>query len=390
VKAGGWRIVVMLAVAVAVAAIGWQLYARIQDETAAADGIQPKVSKAIPVEVSPIEQGPMESSRTFSGTLEARAQFVVAPKVSGRIEKLHVHLADTVTRGQVVAELDNDEYLQAVAQAEAELAVAQATLTAARSALEIADRELDRIAQLRERGITTATQFDVAKAGQLAKQAEVEVAEANLRRAESLVQTSKIQLGYTRVKADWSGGQDQRIVAERFLDEGGNVAANASLLRIVELNPIVAVIFVTEKDYANLHHDQAATLATDAYPGERFEARIARIAPVFREETRQARVELTVDNPRLRLKPGMFIRATVVLERLADTISVPELALTSRDGKDGVFIVNPDAGTVAWRTVDIGIREGNRVQVIGAGLSGEVVTLGQQFLDDGSAIAIAQ
>jgi RND family efflux transporter MFP subunit len=295
-----------------------------------------------------------------------------------------------VIRGQVVANLDNDEYLQVVAQAQADLEVAQANLGAAKSVVEIANRELARVEQLRDRGITTDTEFDVAKADQLAKQAEVEVAAANLRKADSLLAISRIRLGYTRVTADWSGGQAERIVAERLVDEGATVSANASLLRIVELDPITAVVFVTEKDYANLHPGQQAALTNDAYPGEQFQARIERIAPVFREATRQARVELTVDNPESRLKPGMFIRATVALNRLENTTNVPAPSLTERDGQDGVFLVDHDGTSVSWRPVRVGVREGERIQVQGDGLSGEVVTLGQQFLDDGSAILIAE
>lgn len=374
--------------ALAIGGLAWVAYERYVGGLPVAGGRG--AAGPVPVEVSPVRHGPMELKRTISGTIEARAQFVVAPKVSGRIEKLHVNLADTVRRGQVVAELDNDEYLQAVAQAQADLEVAEANLAAAESALEIADRELARVAQLRDRGISTDTQFDVAKADQLAKQAGLEVASATMRKAESVLETSRIQLGYTRVTADWSGGQAERIVAERYIDEGGTVGANTPLLRIVELDPVTAVIFVTEKDYADLRPGQTAILMTDAHPGERFQAHIERIAPVFREATRQARVELSVENPQLKLKPGMFVRATIVLRRIEDADSVHELALTVREGQDGVFLVGDDGRTATWSPVEVGIRDGDRVQVLGGGLNGDVVTLGQQFLDDGSAVTIVE
>jgi RND family efflux transporter MFP subunit len=129
-------------------------------------------------------------------------------------------------------------------------------------------------------------------------------------------------------------------------------------------------------------------LTTDAYPGEQFAGRIDRIAPVFRKSTRQARIEMTIDNPRHRLKPGMFISAAVVLARVPEAIIVPEQALTIRDDKSGIFIVSEDGRSVAWREVKVGIREGNRVQVEGEGLSGRVVTLGQQLVSDGAPITI--
>lgn len=341
-----------------------------------------------PVEVVPIERGPIELRRTFSGALEPRAEFIVAPKVSGRVERLSVNIADQVARGQVVGELDNGEYVQAVAQARADLAVTQATLAEARSALETANRELDRVTTLRRRGVASESQLDAVKANQTAKEVELEVARARMTRAESLLETANIRLGYTRIIAGWSGGEEKRVVAERFVDEGETVSANTPLLRIVELDPILGVIFVSERDYARLHSGQQVVLTTDAFPGEEFRGRIERIAPVFKQVTRQARVELIVDNPEQRLKPGMFIRATVVLAREPEAVIIPEQALVRRGDRSGVFLVSADGDSVAWREVSVGIREEGRVQIEGEGVSGRVVTLGQQLLDDGSFITI--
>jgi len=207
-------------------------------------------------------------------------------------------------------------------------------------------------------------------------------------KAEPSLETSNIRLGYTKVTASWTGGNDYRLVAERYLDEGQTVAANEPLLLIVEVHPIVGVVYVTEKDYARLRPGQVVSLTTDAYPGERFPGRIDRIAPIFSKSTRQARVEMTIENPQNRLKPGMFIRATVVLKRVPEATTVPQQAVTARNDKTGVFVVSEDGRSVAWREVKLGIREGGRVQVEGQGLSGRVVTLGQQLVDEGSAITI--
>jgi RND family efflux transporter MFP subunit len=147
-------------------------------------------------------------------------------------------------------------------------------------------------------------------------------------------------------------------------------------------------VYVTEKDYARMAPGQRVDLETDAHPGERFSGRIERIAPVFRKSSRQARIEMSVDNPRHQLKPGMFIRATVVLAEVSEATIVPQQALTVRDDRTGVFIVGEEGRSVAWREVAVGIREGERVQVAGQGVSGRVVVLGQQMVDDGSPVTI--
>jgi RND family efflux transporter MFP subunit len=369
-----------------VAGLGGTIFNRLQEQNIparAGAGLQ-----VVPVEVVPIEYGPIQLRRTFSGALEATAEFEVAPKVGGRIVRLDVDLADTIRRGQVVAWLDDDEHVQMVAQAEADLLVAQANVAEAKSALDITTRERRRIEVLRQRGVTSEAQFDAVQADQLTKEAQLKVAAAQVAKAEAALESTKIRLGYTKVPADWTGGNEQRVVAERFVDEGETVSTNTPMVSIVELDPIIGVIFVAEQDYVRLRPSQPISLVTDAYPGESFQGRIDRIAPVFREATRQARVELVVDNPAHRLKPGMFVRATVVLERVPEATIVPEQALTTRDDRTGVFVVVDEGRAVAWRAVRVGIQDGARIQVEGEGLTGQVVTLGQQLVDDGSAITI--
>src|SRR5690606_20176279 len=102
------------------------------------EGAGGREARPAPVAVAPVEKGPIALRRTYSGTLESPAQFVVAPKVGGRVERLFVDLGDAVERGRVVAELDDAEFVHLVREAKAELAVARANQAEAKSALEIA------------------------------------------------------------------------------------------------------------------------------------------------------------------------------------------------------------------------------------------------------------
>jgi RND family efflux transporter MFP subunit len=345
-----------------------------------------------PVEVASIERGSITLHRSFSGTLEARARIVVAPKVGGRIVRLNVDLADPVSRGQVVAELDDDEFKQTVRAARAELAVARATLSEAEASLDASDRELQRYETLRKRGIASESQLDAARAEKLTHQAKREMAAAQVRRATATLQTALIRLGYTQVKATWAEGDDSRVVAERHGNAGDTVAANTPLFTVVELDPITGVIHVSESDYAHLHEAQAVTLTTDAYQGKTFVGTVERVAPTFRTGSRQARVELRLNNADQRLKPGMFVQAKIALERHDDVQIVPQAALTVRDDTTGVFLVHEgaDGTTVRWREVRTGIRSGERVEVLGDSLSGQVVTLGHQLIDDGSRVTLTK
>ena len=386
----GKRKVLITVVIIVAIAFGWQIISRIIEHGDSNRFMGQKGPRAVPVDVAEIKIGPIELRKTFSGTLESPSEFVVAPKIGGRVELLNVDIGDTIKRNQVVARLDDAEYEQAVLLAKADLAVAKANLVEAQSADEIAERELKRVSELLKEGLASDSEHDSAKADQLAKQAKLAVSDAQVKKAEASLETAKIRLGYTKIAAGWTGGDDNRAVGERFVNEGDMVSANTPLLSIVELDPVLGIIFVSEKDYVYLKPGQSAFLTTDAHPDEIFDGAISRIAPVFRQATRQARVELTLDNHELRLKPGMFIRATIVFKKMKDALIVPEQALTKRNNKDGIFVVSDDHKTVRWCPVKVGIRENEKVQIEREGLTkGLVVTLGQQLLDDGSSIFIS-
>jgi len=378
-----------IAIATLVLVFGAVLAARMYHEES---GNRPKRDDRVPapVEVAEIRHGTLSLIRAFSGSIEPQAQSIVATKVGGQIRRLEVDVSDPVHRGQLVAQLEDAEFRQAVVEGEARLAVTEANRVSAESRLEIAQREAERTRALHTRGIASDSDLDATKAEFLVSQAAVKVAEADLKREQAALTSANIRLGYTRVAAEWEKGDDERIVAERYANEGNTVAANTALFSIVELDPLLAVIRITERDYPRLVVGQKARLRTDAFPDRVFTATVSRIAPIFRASSRQARVELNVPNPDYLLKPGMFARCELELERVEDATSVPELAITRRGDKTGLFLVDEQETSVSWVEVNPGIRDGSQVELIGARLDGRVVTIGQQLIDDGSTIRISQ
>lgn len=358
--------------------------------TAATAGSADQSNTPVAVEIAPIGNGLMRDIRVLSGTLEASTRFDVAAKVGGLIEKIHVDLGDEVQRGQVVAELDDEEYVQAAAQAEAELAVRRAELAQANAELERVSYDFNRLERLHKRGIASDVEFSEVSTQMASQEAAVALAEARVRQAQASMELANIQLGYATIRAAWQGGPERGTVGRRYEDAGDTVQAGDPIVAIVGLDPLKAVVSVTEGDYARLRVDQAATLMTDARPGETFEAEVARIAPIFQESSRQARIELRVANPEHHLRPGMFIRVRVVLrEAHAETI-VPVAAVVQRGGQSVVFSVDEGVTSVTGHVVETGIVRGDRVQIVSPKLTGRVVVLGQHLLADGSAITVSQ
>jgi RND family efflux transporter MFP subunit len=364
----------------------------VMDSLATTEGpaARPDRNLAVAVEVAPVERASLRDLRSFSGNLLPAARFEVAPKVGGRLERLHVDIGQPVERGQVIAELDADEHLQQVEQARAELEVAEAGVAEAESARAARERSYQRIRQLREQQVASASELDTAEAELHAQEARLRLARAQVTQREAALRAAEVRLTYATIRATWQGEDSHRVVGERFVDEGTTIAANTPIVSVLDIRDLVAVIHVAERDYPRLRVGQSASVRADPYPGQRFAAEIVRLAPQFREESRQARVEVRVPNPEGLLKPGMFVRVEVQLDQADEATAVPVAGLVEREGRTGVFLVEASGEAVRFVPVEVGIVESGRAQILSPVIAGEVVTLGQHLLDDGATVTVTR
>lgn len=346
------------------------------------------VVPAVAVEVEPVVRQTLFREGHFTGTLLPRSRFVVAPKVPGRLEKLSVDMGARIESGQQIAILDSEEYAQQVAQAQAELDVARSQLLDAESVLTVANNDLRRMRDLHEQQVASDAQLDEVLARQLAAEARVQVAKAQIRQREAAVKSAETRLGYTRLHASWNSGAGTRVIGERFADEGTMLRANDPVVSVYDTEQLLAVIHVIERDFPDVRVGQAVMVRTDAHPGDYFEGTVARVAPALDEHTRHARVEVEVPNPEGRLAPGMFIRARIRFAEHADVVTVPSSALVRRNGRRGVFIADREEMKGRFVEVVPGIISGTVLEILEPELDGCVVTLGHHLLEDGSVIAL--
>ncbi|MBK1673173.1 efflux transporter periplasmic adaptor subunit [Ectothiorhodospira shaposhnikovii] len=343
----------------------------------------------VPVAVTPIVSGDITEWVVFTGSLVAAHRVEVATRIAGRLEHLHVDIGDAVAPGTLLAELDDDEVVQSLEQARAELAVARASLGESQAALAAARRALIRTQELRAQRIASQSELEAAQTELDAQQARVALARSQIDQRQAAVRNAEIRQAYTRIHADAKAEQHpQWLVADRFVDRGSILQANTPILALVDLTPLRARVFVTERDYARLSPGQPVTLTTIAYPGETFQGWVERLSPEFREASRQARVEIHVPNEDQRLRPGMFVEARIATRALSDVTLVPVDALVERQGRSGLFLVEvTEAGpTARFVPVDTGIEERERVQIISPALEGRVVTLGHHLISDGTRL----
>ena len=376
----------ILIVLVLVGLLGWQVFQRASLSSKGSQRLRRAV--AVPVEVIPIKKATIRDVEFFTGSLLPKSYFVVAPKIAGRLEKLLVNIGDTIKRAQLIAVLDDEEYTQQVEQARAELEVTKANVELCRSTLAVAQREFERAKALRQKKIASESELDAALAEYKAQDAKYKVALAQVTQKKAALKAAQVRLSYTKIRPSWEDSDEPRTVGERFVDEGAMLKANDPIVSILDIHSLTGVIYVIERDYSEVQMGQEAILTTDAFPGRTFTGKVIRVAPLLKETSRQARVEIEVPNRDQLLKPGMFIRAQIEFARHDDATVVPRTALAKRNGRQGVFLADVQNMKAHFIPVTLGIVNGDLAEVVEPSLSGSVVTLGQHLLEDGSAITL--
>lgn len=332
----------------------------------------------------------LEETGIFTGNLLPRSSYIVAPKISGQLSRLHVNIGQIVGKGQLLAELDDRLIRQELEKAKAAVEIAEANLEQSSNALLLATEELERNRTLLERGFISQAEFDAINARFISEKSKSNIAQASLNSAIAAQNSAQLQLSFTRITADWADSATHRVIGERFADEGSQLTAGNPILSLMDISSLIARVDVIEKDYQRIRIGQPARLKLDSYPGEIFQGKVLRIAPMLKENTRQATVEIDIPNPGTRLKPGMFARVEIDYQIRRQVNAVPTTAITKRDGIEGVFVVDQDARTVQFVAVQTGIKNLDYVEIVSPEINSEVVTLGHDLLEDGRKISTEQ
>ncbi len=342
------------------------------------------------VSITPVQKTTLYHTADLTGTLIPENEYIAAPKVSGRLEKLHVNIGDVVKRGDIIAQLDSDEFIQQVQVARAELDVAQANLGESASEVIVSERELNRALRLVESGSLSQSELDQIQANFDVRKARHDVAQAQVRQKQAALEAARVRLSYTSIKASWTGGSETRRVGRRFANEGTMLQANEPIVSIVCTKSLIAVVNVIERDFPHISTGQPAQVRVDAFPGKNYPGAVIRFAPVLEETSRQGRVEVLIENSEGHLAPGMFANIRLEFSRYDNVTAVPAVALTRRQGQQGVFMADTENLKVSFIPVTVGVEDNNLVQIIEPELEGHVVTLGNHLLEDAMNITIPE
>jgi len=344
---------------------------------------------SVAVEVAKIVYEPIQDIKEYTGTVHPFYRYIVAPKVSGRIIEIRKRIGDSVTKGEIIARIDDAEYQQAVIEAEANLKIAQASLAETISQFELSKQELKRAQSLQEKGIASPSELDAVQTNFSAQQSRLKLAQAQVEQRESSLKSSKIRLSYTVLEATEPG-----FIGERFVDEGSLLSPNSPLVSVIGIDNVIIRTTVIERDYGHINVGQSAEIVVDAFPSKRFYGKVARIAPMLEEASRVAQMEVEVVNNSLILKPGMFTKVRVVLAEKDSARIVPSEAVVRRGGKEGIFLVEKDTDmkkyVARYLPIQIGITTLEKTEILKPEIEGLVVTLGHHLLEDGSSLILPE
>ena len=359
------------------------------------------------VKTARVEEMPFGETVTANGTLAAYDQSTASAKVAGRLGAISVDLGSVVRRGQLVAQVEVNDYKLRVQQAEAALAQARArvglspdgkddtvnpeqtgTVRQARAVLDEAKVSRDRAAKLVQQGIVARSEFDTVDATYKVAVSRYQDAIEEIRNRQALVAQrrselalARQQLGDTAVYAPLDG-----IVQQKRASVGEYLAAGAPVVDIVRMNPLRLQAEVPERDAATVRFGQSVrvTVAGDAnvYLGQ-----IKRLSPVITAQNRMLMVEADVQNNGS-LRPGSFAKAEIVTNDAKMAVTVPNNSIVTFAGIEKVIVVQN--GKALEKPVTTGRRNGDWTEIV-AGLNiGDQVIVDPGNLQSGMLVEVVQ
>jgi membrane fusion protein (multidrug efflux system) len=291
---------------------------------------------------------------TIPGSIEPNSVVRVSAEVPGRIEQITGREGRAVKAGDKLAELNTD--------------LLKASLDQARASMDFDARELERVKDLQNRGVATSMEHDQARAKADASKAMFDAARAQLDRAV--------------IHAPTSG-----VLNKVPVEKGEYVTPGTVVAEIVEIDPVLVVVEVPERDMRFIHVGQTETILADALGGKEFTGRIHYISAVADPASRTTRVEMVVPNSDGELKSGQIVTVHMERQTIPDAIMIPLSAAISLEIGYRVFVV--ENGLAQPRDVKIGVLKGSDVQVV-SGLSAgdDVIVRGHYYVGPGQAVKV--
>ena len=292
---------------------------------------------------SKITRGEIVSTVTATGELNAISVVQVGTQVSGIVQEIYVDFNSVVKAGQLIALIDPSVLNLTLKESEASLAVYQAAVKSAQASLTDSERKYSRNKELFSRKLIAKSEVDTSEADVLMKRASLSEAKSRVAQGKAAVERARTNLNYTKITSPVNG-----VVIDRQVDAGQTVAAGyqtPTLFEIAEdLTQMQIETKVDEADIGTVAEGQNVTFRVDAFPYEIFNGKIVqvRIAPTTSNNVVTYTVIIHVDNPELKLKPGMTANVSIETNRVTDALRIPVASLRFTPPEDLLNTISVD------------------------------------------------
>ncbi len=275
-----------------------------------------------------LDRGDIEALVTTSGTLNPVTTVEIGSQVSGKIDKLYADFNSHVKEGQLLAEIDQSQFLTKLQQNQANYQSAAASLEKAKVTLDNIKKKNDRSLSLFQKNLISYEEKEAVETDFYNAQAELQASQARLAQAKSTLDSSKVDLTYTVIKSPIDG-----VVISRDVNVGQTVAASFQapvLFKIAnDLTQMQVECSVDEADIGKVKEGQNVRFTVDAYPEERFTGTVrqVRYSPEIVQNVVTYTTVVEVKNPELKLMPGMTATVSIIAGEAKNALRVPNSAL---------------------------------------------------------------
>ncbi|WP_225578888.1 efflux RND transporter periplasmic adaptor subunit [Pseudomonas sp. PDM14] len=308
------------------------------------------------VEVTTAQRALVRDELITFGSLRSDESTVIRPEVGGRIASLHFREGQSVKGGELLVSLDDS--------------IARAELAQAQANLDLAEKSYQRAQMLFKRGASNAQAQDEAQSQQQAARASLALAQARLDK--------------TQIRAPYDG-----VLGLRQVSAGDYLSPGQDLVNLEVLDPLKVDFRIPQKAVSQIRIGQLIELSLDTYPGERFKGEIVALNPRLDEVGRSQAVRAQLGNQDQRLKPGQFVRVSVILAERPNALLIPEEAVMPMG--QSLFVNLVVDGKVERRQIRIGQRLRGKAEVR-EGLQGDeqIISAGWQKVAPGREVRVAK
>jgi RND family efflux transporter MFP subunit len=315
----------------------------------------PPETPAVAVAVEPAVRGGIASYYSATASLDPNKEADILARVSGLVLEIKAEEGDRVDKGQVLLEIEDDEYRHRLAQAEIELDNQRALF--------------ERMKKMYNQKLVAAEAYDSQQSA--------------LQAAEAARDLAAFELSLTRVTAPFRG----RVIL-RSVDQGRTVSNGTVLFTMADLSRLLARVHVPSREFRNISVGQQVILESDA-SRETLEGRIFLISPVIDPDSGTIKVTVEILKYPDRIRPGDFVEVRIQTDRHEDTVLVPKNAVVTEKGDQVAYVVEEEKAS--RRLVTLGFQDDVHAEILSGIAEGDrVVIQGQRSLKDGQPVRILE